>query len=56
MAEILKPEAHELAVYPVTRLYDRGITVTTSPLLDTSIGISWTLRIHPLTAKKLDAG
>ncbi len=48
----LEPEDHELAVYPVTRLYDRGITVTTSPLLAPRLAQP-DLRIHPQTAKQL---
>ncbi len=52
IVEPLLPEVHELAIYPVTRLYDRGITVTTSPLLVSRMA-SADLRIHPLTAKKM---
>jgi NADH-quinone oxidoreductase subunit G len=50
--EPLAPDAHELAIYPVTRLYDRGITVTTSPLLAPRLAPP-DLRIHPLTARKM---
>jgi NADH-quinone oxidoreductase subunit G len=50
--EFLRPdEDHWLAV-PVTRLYDRGITVTTSELLRSHIGEASVL-LHPETAKKL---
>lgn len=52
LVSVLKPEAHELSVYPVTCLYDRGITVTTSPLLASRLSTA-DLRIHPLTAKSL---
>lgn len=49
---VLHPEAHELAIYPVTRLYDRGITVSTSTLLEPRLARA-DLRIHPQTAKQL---
>ena len=48
----MKPEVHELVVFPVTRLYDRGVTVTTSLLLEPRLAKA-DLRIHPLTAKHL---
>ncbi len=48
----LHPDPHQLAIHPVTRLYDRGITVTTSPLLAPRLA-SADLRIHPATAKKM---
>jgi len=48
----LHPDAHELAVYPVTRLLDRGITVTTSPLLASRLAQA-DLFIHPATARKM---
>ncbi len=47
-----QPESHELVVYPVTRLFDRGITVTTSPLLASRLAHP-ELSIHPETAKKM---
>jgi NADH-quinone oxidoreductase subunit G len=50
--EPLQPDAHELAVYPYTRLLDTGVTVTTSPLLSNRLAKA-DLRIHPVTAKKL---
>jgi NADH-quinone oxidoreductase subunit G len=50
--EPLQPDAHELAVYPYTRLLDKGVTVTTSPLLASRLGKA-DLRIHPVTAKML---
>jgi NADH-quinone oxidoreductase subunit G len=45
-------ENKELAVYPIYKLYDRGITVTTSPLLASRLDDA-VLRINPETAKKL---
>ncbi|NMB54515.1 MAG: NADH-quinone oxidoreductase subunit NuoG [Leptolinea sp.] len=50
--ELAKPQAHELAIHPVTRLYDRGITVTTSPLLTPRLAGA-DLRVNPRTAKAL---
>jgi NADH-quinone oxidoreductase subunit G len=44
-------EDHWLAV-PVTRLYDRGLTVTTSELLRAHIGAA-VVFLHPVTANKL---
>jgi len=49
-AEILKAQGHSLAIYPIFKLYDKGITVTTSPLLTPRLAKA-DLRIHPLTAK-----
>ncbi len=48
----LNRQAHELVIYPVTRLYDRGITVTTSPLLTPRLALA-DLHVHPATAKSL---
>jgi NADH-quinone oxidoreductase subunit G len=51
----LRPnEEHWLGV-PVARLYDQGVTVTTSELLRPHIGEA-TVRLHPETAKKLAEG
>ena len=48
----LRPdEDHWLAV-PVTRLYDRGITIATSALLEPHIGEA-SFILHPQTAKSL---
>jgi hypothetical protein len=49
--ELIKPAENELAVFPVNRLYDLGITVTTSPLLTPRLA-SAEVRIHPSTAKR----
>jgi NADH-quinone oxidoreductase subunit G len=51
-SEILKPVGQAVAVYPVFKLYDRGVTVATSPLLKPRLA-SNSLRINPLTAKSL---
>jgi NADH-quinone oxidoreductase subunit G len=51
-SELLKPGDSSLAIYPIYKLYDRGITVTTSPLLTPRLAQA-ALRIHPLTAKSM---
>jgi NADH-quinone oxidoreductase subunit G len=51
-ASILKPVGHELAVYPVLKLYDTGITVITSPLLAPHLATA-VLQVNPLTAKSM---
>jgi NADH-quinone oxidoreductase subunit G len=48
----LRPDEDQWLAVPVTRLYDRGITVTTSELLRAHIGEAAVL-LHPETAKKL---
>jgi NADH-quinone oxidoreductase subunit G len=48
----LRPDEDQWLAVPVTRLYDRGITVTTSEMLRTHIGEAIVL-LHPETAKKL---
>ena len=50
--EFLRPDEDQWLAVPVTRLYDRGITVTTSELLRAHIGEAAVL-LHPDTAKKL---
>ncbi|MEI8131246.1 MAG: NADH-quinone oxidoreductase subunit NuoG [Leptolinea sp.] len=50
--EILKPVGHNLVIYPVHKLFDAGITVTTSPLLASRLALP-TLRLNPVTAKGL---
>ena len=50
--ETLRPDDDRWLAVPVTRLYDRGLTVTTSELLRTHIGEA-TVLLHPETAKKL---
>jgi NADH-quinone oxidoreductase subunit G len=51
-AQFLRPDEDQWLAVPVTRLYDRGITVTTSELLRTHIGEAAVL-LHPETARKL---
>jgi NADH-quinone oxidoreductase subunit G len=51
--ESLRPDEDQWLAVPVTRLYDRGITVTTSKLLRAHIGTAAVL-LHPDTAKKLN--
>jgi len=51
--EFLRPDEDHWLSVPVTRLYDRGITVTTSELLRARIG-AVTVLLHPDTARKLD--
>jgi NADH-quinone oxidoreductase subunit G len=50
--EFLRPDEDQWLSVPVTRLYDCGITVTTSELLRAHIGEA-TVLMHPETAKKL---
>ena len=50
--ESLRPDEDQWLAVPVTRLYDRGITVTTSELLRAHIGEA-TVLLHPETARKL---
>ncbi len=52
LGKLLRPDEDQWLAVPVTRLYDRGITVTTSELLRTRIG-GVTVLLHPDTAKKL---
>jgi len=47
-----RPQEGELLAVPVTRLYDRGVTVTTAELLTAHIGGA-TIALHPDAAKKL---
>jgi anaerobic selenocysteine-containing dehydrogenase len=48
----LRPKENELMAVPVTRLYDRGITVETASLLAQRIGEP-TVLLHPDAAKRL---
>ncbi len=48
----LRPKEDELLAVPITRLYDRGITVTPAELLEDRIGGA-TVSLHPKAAKKL---
>ena len=50
--EFLRPDEDQWLAVPITRLYDRGITVSTSELLRAHIGEA-TVLLHPETAKKL---
>ena len=48
----LRPDEDQWLAVPVTRLYDRGLTVTTSELLRAHIGAA-AVFLHPDTAAKL---
>jgi NADH-quinone oxidoreductase subunit G len=48
----LRPKENQWLAVPVTRLYDRGVTVATSGLLAERIG-ELTVALHPDGAKKL---
>ncbi len=48
----LRPKENELLAVPVTKLYDRGTTVTSAELLNERIGEA-TIALHPDAAKKL---
>jgi NADH-quinone oxidoreductase subunit G len=48
----LRPKEDELLAVPVTKLYDRGTTVTPAVLLNARIGEA-TIALHPDAAKKL---
>ncbi|MBE3039904.1 MAG: NADH-quinone oxidoreductase subunit NuoG [Chloroflexi bacterium] len=50
--EFLRPDEDQWLAVPITRLYDRGITVSTSELLRAHIGEA-TVLLSPETAKKL---
>ncbi len=52
-AEFLRPGEDQWLAVPVTRLYDRGITVITSELLRSHIGAAAVL-LHPDAARKLN--
>jgi NADH-quinone oxidoreductase subunit G len=47
-----RPKEDELLAVPVTRLYDRGITVSPAELLEARIG-QVTVALHPKSARKL---
>ena len=51
-AELLRPAENTLLAVPITRLFDRGITVTTSSLLEPRIGDPF-VALHPSAAEKL---
>jgi NADH-quinone oxidoreductase subunit G len=48
----LRPKENELLAVPVNKLYDRGVTVNPTQLLDGRIGEA-AITLHPSTAKKL---
>ena len=48
----LRPKEEELLAVPVTKLYDRGVTVAPAELLNERIGEA-TIALHPDAAKKL---
>ncbi|MEW5938697.1 MAG: NADH-quinone oxidoreductase subunit NuoG [Chloroflexota bacterium] len=50
----LRPKENELLAVPVTKLYDRGLTVAPAELLNERIGEA-TIALHPATAEKLGA-
>jgi len=48
----LRPQENELLAVPVTKLYDRGLTVQSAELLNQRIGEA-TVSLHPEAAKRL---
>jgi NADH-quinone oxidoreductase subunit G len=50
-ATALRPKEKKLLAVPVTKLYDRGVTVSTSGLLEGRIGVTF-VTLHPNTAEK----
>ena len=52
-AEVLRPDENQWLAVPITRLYDRGITVLTSELLSQRIG-ELSVFLNPEAAKSLD--
>ena len=48
---VLRPKEKKLLAVPVTKLYDRGVTVSSSRLLDGRIGEAF-VALHPNTAEK----
>jgi NADH-quinone oxidoreductase subunit G len=51
-AAALRPQENELLAVPVTKLYDRGLTVQSAELLNQRIGEA-TVSLHPDAAKRL---
>ena len=49
----LRPKEKELIAVPVTRLYDRGVTINPAQLLNERVGEA-TVAMHPATAKKME--
>jgi NADH-quinone oxidoreductase subunit G len=50
--QALRPKEKELLAVPVTKLYDRGLTVRPAELLDQRVGEA-TVSLHPEAAKRL---
>ncbi len=51
----LRPKEGQWLAVPVTKLYDQGLTVRSSKLLESHIGAA-TVTLHPEAAKRLGAG
>jgi len=49
---LLRPKEKELLAVPVTKLYDRGVTVSPAELLDERVGEA-TVSLHPEAAERL---
>jgi NADH-quinone oxidoreductase subunit G len=49
---VLRPNEKKLLAVPITKLYDQGLTVSTSGLLEDRIGEAF-VALHPATAEKL---
>jgi len=49
----LRPKENKLLAVPVTKLYDRGVTVASAELLDQRIGEKF-IALHPSTAKDFE--
>jgi len=49
----LRPKENKLLAVPVTKLYDRGVTVASAELLDQRIGETF-VALHPSAAKELE--
>jgi anaerobic selenocysteine-containing dehydrogenase len=49
----LRPKEKELIAVPVTKLYDRGVTINPAQLLNERVGEA-TVAMHPTTAKKME--
>ena len=49
---VLRPNDKKLLAVPITKLYDHGLTVSTSGLLEDRIGEAF-VALHPATAEKL---
>jgi NADH-quinone oxidoreductase subunit G len=49
---VLRPKEKKLVAVPITKLYDQGLTVSYSELLDRRVGEAF-IALHPNTAEKL---